>query len=281
MSCRPPPDPAGRRPPKRPVSFVNLAGWSGGRQSFEVPARCRRSRYRQGAELVSPGVGRGSVGNVVGLPPVPETTSPQVASPRPSSKRPIYLVIALMLVWMVGLAGATQGCQTIDVLHRPEAVRAAMNHITDVQMARRQEALIETVLEFRTMVTPFAVGQLISGHSADAHRGAHPPRPRSSAAPRGASHLGLLAVPAYRLHHEAPHARVGDRRGRLGSRLSPLEGGVAPEIGDLREVLWWAARGVLGGQLAILIAGLVVMTRPRVRAFFGTIAGEQPGRLEP
>jgi hypothetical protein len=191
------------------------------------------------------------------------------------------LVIALMLVWMVGLAGATQGCQTIDVLHRPDAVRAAMNHITDVQMARRQEALIETVLAFRTMVTPFAVGQLILGTLLTLTAGL-------TLLGRGqARRLAVQAILAYSLFLPIDYiVRRPMRASAIDAVasdlvLSPLEGGVAPEMGDLREVLWWAARGVLGGQLAILIAGLVVMTRPRVRAFFGTMAGEQPGRLEP
>jgi hypothetical protein len=191
------------------------------------------------------------------------------------------LVIALILVWMVGLAGASEGCQTIDVLHRPEAVRAALNHITNAQIARRQEALIEPVLAFRTIVTPFAVGQLILGTLLTLTAGL-------TLLGRGqARRLAMQAILAYSLFlpidYIVTRPMLASKIDALASDLAlwPLEGGVALEIGDLREILWWAQRGILGGQLAILIAGLFVMTRPRVRAFFGTIAGEQPGRLEP
>ncbi|HKQ70229.1 MAG TPA: hypothetical protein VJT73_12860, partial [Polyangiaceae bacterium] len=83
-----------------------------------------------------------------------------IASP---SKRPVYLVVALLLVWMVGLFGATEGCQTIEVLHHPDAVRATISRVSEGEIGKKQEALIDTVLAFRPTITPLAVGQLLLG----------------------------------------------------------------------------------------------------------------------
>ena len=104
--------------------------------SFRTPLAPRRGRVRRPEGDVVEALGRVRV-----LPP-------RAPSAKTAAKRPVYLVIALLLVWMVGLFGATEGCQTIDVLHHPESVRVALERINDVETSKRQEALIDTVLRF-------------------------------------------------------------------------------------------------------------------------------------
>ena len=213
---------------------------------------------------------------------MPDTTSPIVPVPKRRSKRPLYLVIALLLVWMVGLAGSTQGCQTVYVLHHPDSARADMDRITDVQIAKRQEALIDTVLAYRDMVTPFAVGQLLLGTLLTLTAGL-------TLMGRGqARKLAMQAIVAYSLFLPIDYViRRPMRASAIDSVASdlvfpPLEGTTTtPEVADLRVVLWWASRGILGTQLLILGGGLFVMTRPRVRAFFGAMTAERARETEP
>ncbi|MET0592572.1 MAG: hypothetical protein ABW133_07730 [Polyangiaceae bacterium] len=203
-------------------------------------------------------------------------------SARNPSKRPIYLVIALLLVWMVGLFGATEGCQTIDVLHRPDTVRSALERMNDLDMVKRQEALIEIVLRFRQIVTPLAVGQLLLGSLLTFTAGL-------TLLGRGqARKIVLQAMIVYALFLpldyvvRRPMRAVAIDAIADGITFPPLEeGGQSPDPGDLRIVSWWAYRSALAGQLAVLALGLFAMTRPRVRAFFSAAAAEKAREQEP
>jgi hypothetical protein len=187
----------------------------------------------------------------------------------------VYLVIALLLVWMVGLFGATEGCQTIDVLHRPDSVRTALERMNDVEMVKRQEALIDIVLRFRQIVTPLAVGQLLLGSLLTFTAGL-------TLLGRGqARKIALQAMVVYALFLpldyvvRRPMRAVAIDAIAEGITFPPLEeGGASPEANDLRAVSWWAYRGALAGQLAVLALGFFAMTRPRVRAFFSAAAAE-------
>jgi hypothetical protein len=203
-------------------------------------------------------------------------------SPKNASKRPVYLVIALLLVWMVGLFGATEGCQTIDVLHHPESVRTALERISDIETSKRQEALIDTVLQFRQTVTPLAVGQLLLGSLLTFTAGL-------TLLGRGqARKIALQAIVVYALFlpldymMRRPMRAVAIDAIAGGMTFPPLEQGASsPEISDLRVVYWWAYRGALAVQMTILTLGLVAMTRPRVRAFFSAAATDNARELEP
>ncbi|HMI83677.1 MAG TPA: hypothetical protein VK550_06250, partial [Polyangiaceae bacterium] len=195
---------------------------------------------------------------------------------------PIYLVIALLLVWMVGLFGATEGCQTIDVLHHPESVRTALERMSDPETSKRQEALIDTVLRFRQTVTPLAIGQLLLGSLLTFTAGL-------TLLGRGqARKIALQAIIIYALFLPLDYVMRRPMRAVAidaiagGLTFPPLEEGVlSPETSDLRVVYWWAYRGALATQLTILALGLFAMTRPRVRAFFGAASSENAREQEP
>lgn len=203
-------------------------------------------------------------------------------SARNPSKRPVYLVIALLLVWMVGLFGATEGCQTIDVLHHPESVRVALERMSDVETTKRQEALIDTVLRFRQTVTPLAIGQLLLGSLLTFTAGL-------TLLGRGqARKIALQAIVVYALFlpldyvMRRPMRAVAIDAIAQGLTFPPIEeGATSPEASDLRVVYWWAYRGALGAQLTILALGLFAMTRPRVRAFFSAAGAENARQQEP
>jgi hypothetical protein len=187
-------------------------------------------------------------------------------------KRPVYLVVALLLVWIVGLIGATQGCQTVEILHRPDLVRTESSRGTNAELVRRSSAFIDTVLAFRTTVTPLAVGQLLLGSLLTLTAGL-------TLLGRGqARQLAMQAMVVYALFLAIDYfARRPMRAVTIDAFAdgSPFAPGVAPpEIGDERVFMWWAFRGALGVQIAILMSGVLAMTRPRVRAFFKAMAGD-------
>jgi hypothetical protein len=197
-------------------------------------------------------------------------------------KRPVYLVIALLLVWVVGLFGATEGCQTIEVLHRPDVARKDNHRIGDTEMARRREALIDTVIAFRRTVTPLAVGQLLLGSVLTLSAGL-------TLLGRGhARKLALQAIVIYALFLPVdylvrrPMRAVAIDTIADGATFPPVSvPGPSADMLDQRVFFWWVYRGALGLQLAILTLGVFAMTRPRVQAFFNAMAGERAREQEP
>jgi hypothetical protein len=178
------------------------------------------------------------------------------------------------------LAGATQGCQTVEILHRPDIVRSDNSRSTDAEMNRRSVALIDTVLAFRSLVTPLAVGQLLLASLLTLTAGL-------TLLGRGnARQLAIQAMIVYALFLPVDYLM---RRPMRASTIDAFADGTfppgaslsSPEIADQRVLLWWIFRGALGLQLVILTLGLVAITRPRVRAFFDAMTGDGPRELEP
>jgi hypothetical protein len=193
----------------------------------------------------------------------------------------VYLVVALLLVWVVGLVGATQGCQTVEILHRPDVARSENNRGTDAELNRRGSALIDTVLTFRSLVTPLAVGQLLLASLLTLSAGL-------TLLGRGhARQLAIQAMIVYALFLPVDYLMRRPMRACTieafadGSTFPPGGTLSSPELADQRVLLWWIFRGALGLQLVILTLGLVAITRPRVRAFFDAISGDGPREQEP
>jgi hypothetical protein len=196
-------------------------------------------------------------------------------------KRPAYLVVALLLVWVVGLVGATQGCQTVEILHHPDVARSENSRGTDAEITRRGGALIDTVLAFRSTVTPLAVGQLLLASLLTLSAGL-------TLLGRGhARQLAIQAMIVYALFLPVDYLVRRPMRAVTidafadASTFPPGGALSSPEIADQRVFLWWIFRGALGLQLVILTLGLVAITRPRVRAFFEALSGNGAREQEP
>jgi hypothetical protein len=201
--------------------------------------------------------------------------------PRAPARRPAYLVVALLLVWVVGLVGATQGCRTVEILHRPDVARSENSRSTDPELTRRGGALIDAVLAFRTLVTPLAVGQLLLASVLTLSAGL-------TLLGRGnARRLAIQAMVVYALFLPIDYMMTRPMRAVTidafadGSTFPPGGTLSSPELADQRVLLWWIFRGALGLQLVILTLGLVAITRPRVRAFFDSMPGDGPREQEP
>jgi hypothetical protein len=200
---------------------------------------------------------------------VTEPSLPPVPAP---ARRPPYLLLALFAVWMVGFFGASEGCRTVDVLHRPGDVRAALSHISDVQLERRQEALVDTTLAFRATVTPLAVAQLLLGSVLTLATGL------TLLGRHRLRRVALQAMLAYALFLPLDHlVRAPLRTHAIDAMvndvvLHPLaEGESLGARTELRAAYLWAFRSALALQLGILAMGAFALTRPRVRAFFAAI----------
>jgi hypothetical protein len=215
---------------------------------------------------------------------LPDSLPPAVSTRRAPPKRPLYLVIALLLVWVLGLFGAVQGCNTIEVLHEPDAMRAAAGRLSNPQAIKQTEEQIETVLQFRNIVTPLAVGQLLLASVLTLTAGL------SLIGRSTARRIALQAMAAYAIFlpldyvtRSPMRAAVIETLARTVS-LTPLSGIDPPaELSDPRVAhLWfqWLFRVVLGAQLSIVAIGMLALTRPRARAFFGAVA-DRTRELEP
>jgi hypothetical protein len=197
-----------------------------------------------------------------------------VASIRPSSeyssvrpKRPVYFVLVLTLVSIVALFGWTDGCQTIRTLQNPYAIKAAAERNLDGHAAQWEKGLVDALVAQRSHAWPLAVGQLLLGLllwlTATAlmfGRG----QLRSLLLQALCAYGALLCV-AYVLR--AP-LRAMQLEALLSGDITNLQGH------SREEVAFWMrmfARGALAMQLGVLTAAGIVVTRPRVRAWLGTL----------
>jgi hypothetical protein len=186
--------------------------------------------------------------------------------------------MALVLVWLVGLAGWRNGCESIEMLHNPEQVRAAIEQSQDTEMARKQVARIDTLLAYRKLVTPLAVGEFLLGSLLTFAAGT------VLWGRRHARGLLLQAILVYAVFLTIDYALRRPVRARdidlwiSDPQLPQLVGQPAAEL-----AAWfrWLFRGLLAAQLAVLGGGLLAMTRPRVRALLGGPARGRAGQEEP
>jgi hypothetical protein len=191
-------------------------------------------------------------------------------------KRPLYLVIALLLVWVVGLFGSQQGCQTIEWLHQPDEVRAALDRAGDRERAKQGETLMNASLQFRKIVTPLAVGQLLLASLLTLTAGL------TLLGRVQARKLALQAMIAYALFLPLDFVARSPMRAVIVDAFAQsvtfpnFKGAEAPpELSDpamRHDIAQWAFRMVFAGQLAIVGIGMLALTRPRARAFFGAVA---------
>jgi hypothetical protein len=181
-----------------------------------------------------------------------------------------------MFVWGLGLIGTVQSCQTIEILHQPSAARAALTNTTNLQQQRQNEILVDTALQFRNIVTPLAVGQLLLASLLTFTAGL-------TLLGRGqARRLALQALVAYAIFLPLDYVTRGPVRAVMIDALAqslPLlnwgNGEAPPELLDpqfIHQFAQWGFRLMLGAQLAIVAAGYFALTRPRVRAFFSAMA---------
>jgi hypothetical protein len=183
-------------------------------------------------------------------------TPPTADHKKGPTKRPVYLVIALLLVWAIGILGTVQGCQTMEIVHDPNLQRAAISKISNPQFARQGEIDIDAALQFKNIVTPLAVGQFLLASLLTFSAGL-------TLIGRGqARRLALQAMAAYAIFLPLDYVTRTPVRAAIIAAL-------AQSMPLLVADMYWGLRLFLGLQLAIVAGGIFALTRPRVRAFFG------------
>jgi hypothetical protein len=200
---------------------------------------------------------------------VADSIRPASLAPASRPKRPIYFVLLLTLVSLLGLFGWTNGCETMKVLHDPHPARAAVERIADVQQAQVKLSLLEALLAHRARAVPIAAGQFLLGLLLWVStlgilfgRG----RMRSLLVQAMVAYGAFLCV-SYVVEAPVRALEIGAIATTLAD-VPAVEGYPHEKMVALtRFVLSWVPRGVLATQLAILAAGLVALTRPRVRAW--------------
>lgn len=197
------------------------------------------------------------------------STPPQVAA-RP--RRPMYLRISLLLVWLMGLMAATDGLGSIDILRDPHAALAMVERTLDPKAQQLREAMVQAIIDARHVAAPLAAAGLVLGSLLAIAAG-------RAMFGRGRGHRLLLqAVAAYGLYLPVAYF-VGQpiRQSMLATLQASPSGGLVVDgltatelaIGVDFLATWW--RIVLGGQLAALGIVFFILTRPRSRALLGGV----------
>lgn len=198
----------------------------------------------------------------------PETKEHVGARPR----RPLYLTISLLLVWLMGLMGATDGIASVDVLRDPHAARSVVERTLDPKVQLLREATIHAVLAARHVAAPLAAANLILSSLLAIAAG------RALFGRNRGHKLLFQAVVAYAVY--LPIAYVVGRPIReniLAALTDPqslgitVDGLATAELALSADILPWWWRIVLGFQLVAVAAVIFVLTRPRVRELLGGV----------
>jgi hypothetical protein len=163
----------------------------------------------------------------------------------------------------------------METLHDPNVQREAISKLSNAEHARQSEIIIDTALQFRNIVTPLAVGQFLLASLLTLTAGL-------TMVGRGqARRLALQAMAAYAIFLPLDYVTRAPVRAVMIAAFSQsmpplvLDTGVGVDQGT---VIYWAFRFGLGLQLAIVAGGILALTRPRVRAFFGALAERARGQ---
>lgn len=199
--------------------------------------------------------------------------TPPQAGARP--RRPLSLRISLLLVWLMGLMGATDGLGSIDILRDPHAALAMVERTLDPKAQQLREAMVQAIIDARNVAAPLAAAGVVLGSLLAIAAG-------RAMFGRGRGHKLLMqAVVAYALYLPIAYV-VGQpiRQGMLASLRAAkageliVDGLSATELAIGVDFLatWW--RIVLGGQLAALALVVYILTRPSSRAWLGGITSK-------
>jgi hypothetical protein len=183
--------------------------------------------------------------------------------------RPVYLVVALVLVWLLGLFGWWDGFRLLDILHRPDLALATLDQVKDAELARKQAALINTMVAFRKTLIPLATAQFLLGALLTLASGI------ILFGRKQARSLLLQAMFAYAAFLSVDYVlQTPVRAVTMNPDLPALSGPRAVMALDtLRNVWQWVFRAVLGLQLGVLAMAFIAVTRRRARLLF---AGPSP-----
>lgn len=199
----------------------------------------------------------------------PETKAQVGARPR----RPLYLTISLLLVWLMGLMGATDGLGSIDILRDPHAALSVVERTLDPKAQQLREAMIQAVISTREVAAPLAAAGLVLSSLLAIAAG------RAMFGRNRGHKLLVQAVVVYAIYLPIAYVIGRPIREDMLARLDladsaevTIDGLTAAELALGADFLAWWWRIVLGFQLLVLGAVLFVLTRPRARELLGGVS---------
>lgn len=198
--------------------------------------------------------------------------SPQPSVPPRHPSRPVYLVVALVAAWTLGIGGVMSGCGLLQFYREPnqkaeihEPSQEGLGAYLAEQQKASQEARDKALNENQDRMVPLAVANvLLSALLILACARALAAKPR-------AHHLALQAIAANILYAvadyfvSAPVREAVIRAAATGPAPSP-ESQLDPT--QLAAAVAWSFRLVAAAQLLVLGLVAYALTRPRVVAFF-------------
>ena len=180
-------------------------------------------------------------------------------------KRPVYLVIALVTLWLSGMTAAAEGFASIEIVRNPFS--SAFSSLRgDALQGLLSRAYVDGVLSIAKIALPVGIAQVILGVLLVAVSGKALFARRASpwfAVQVIAANVAVL-IAAYALYQPVRH-RVVEAIATSGIEERPA--GISATDFDklVRLKHWWTFRFRLGLQLAVLGMGAFGVTRRTAR----------------
>jgi hypothetical protein len=200
------------------------------------------------------------------------------SKPRPKMARPLYLVVALVVVWCLGVGGVMSGCGTLQFYRETTHPSLELDSKMDPTLRRSVEAQHEARLEALNanqgrMIPLAAADVLLSGLLIVACARALSSRPRSHL-------LALQAIFANVVYAAADYFVAAPIRNAIVAAGVAHPPSAMPEIdpSQLATIYGWLFRFILVAHVAILGLAAFALTRPRV---LGLFQQQEPEEEEP
>jgi hypothetical protein len=186
-----------------------------------------------------------------------------VADPNEDSspKRPIYLVIALVTLWLVGMTAAAEGFAAIEIVRNPfsSAFGSLRGDATQDLLTR---SFVDGVISVSRVALPLGVAQVILGALLVAVSS------KALFARRASPGFALQVIAANVAVLIVGYALYQPVRGRVvdaivSSGIEQRPSAISPDDFNrlVRLKSWWTFRFRLGIQLAVLGLGALAITR--------------------
>jgi predicted cation transporter len=178
-----------------------------------------------------------------------------------SARRPVYLVIALITLWLVGLHTMSEGLSVIQIVRDPLVVGSGIGgkHLQEVMQA----AFASAVASHSNMVLPVGIAQLLLGASLVlVSMRALFRRPIStSIALQIVLANAVLVIVGYVLR-EPVRTAIVDAVVASGLEQQPGGSSRSEAAAFVREKVWWSFRIGLGLELgALVLSGVALASR--------------------
>lgn len=182
-----------------------------------------------------------------------------------TARRPFYLVIALVTLWLVGMNAASEGLGVIEILKNPFSTLFSLLGSQSLELMR--QATANGVAHTSRVALPLGIGQAILGIMlvAVAFKGLFGRKASVSFALQVIVANAAIAVVGYALRQPI-RGSIIDAVAASGVETRPPNMTASEFDRRTRIQWWWQFRVRLGLELAALGFGAIALTRRSARA---------------